>query len=337
MNIKISKLKKKLLKSEINFIIIAVVLASFFSCSTPQKNQIEQQNSWINFEWVADSIGNRYFDKLAITIPFSIEGIPHKFKSQFDLGATSTMVYGNAIRPYLYKYPNVSEKLDTINKGYRLQSKKVGAFKNINFKLDTVLFKNQELVHFDGFGEVLTKDSVETKTIKHIGTIGVDIFQDKYLIIDFPNQKIAILDSLNAHYIKRTTFVDIKLDNGRVKVPVNINGNVKYFMFDTGSSRFPLSVTKENIKLISSSNSAIDTMLTSTWGEYYNVYGYKIDSDISIGDFKIEAQNLNVYDSKKEFKQFYEQEGIMGLMGNTFFLDKKIIIDFKNKKFGIIN
>lgn len=336
MNIK----KYKLLKRQAVFALTSFIVILLGSCSNfkkDQKIQIEQQNSWINFEWVGDSIGNRYFDKLAITIPFSIEGIPHKFKSQFDLGATSTMVYGNSIRPYLEKYSNVSKKLDTLNKTNWLQSKKVGAFKNINFKLDTVIFKNQELIHFDGFGEELTKDSIGTKTIKHIGTIGPNLFQNKYLIIDFPNHRIAILDSLNAHYINETTFVDVKLDNGRIKVPVIINGNVKYFMFDTGSSLFPLSVTKEDIRLISSVSSANDTLNISTWGEFYDIHGYKITSNIYIGDLKIETQNLNVYDSKKEFKQFFEKEKIMGIMGNSFFINKKIIIDYKNKRFGVVN
>lgn len=331
-----SSKENNLLKRQVIFALTSFIVIFLGSCSNfkkDQKNQIEKQRSWINFEWYGDSIGNRYYDKLAITIPLSIEGIPHKFKSQFDLGANRTMVYGNSIRPYLDKYSNISEKLDTLN----IQSSKVGGFKNINFKLDTVLFENQELVHFEGYGEKLTKDSIETRTIKHIGTIGADLFQNKYLIIDFPNERIAILDSLNANYIKRTTFVDAKLDKGRIKVPVTINGSVHYFMFDTGASLFPLSVTKEDIKLISSLDSANDTLNISTWGEYYDVHGYKITSSIFIGDYKIETQNLNVYDSKKEFKQFYENAGISGLMGNTFFTDKEIIIDFKNKRFGIVN
>lgn len=330
----------KLLKRQAIFTFISFILIVLGSCSNfkkDSKTKIKQQNNWINFEWYGDSISKRYYEKLAITIPFSIEGIPHKFESQFDLGATSTMVYGNSIRPYLYKYSDVFNKLDTINKTNWLQNKNVGAFKNINFKLDTVLFENQELVHFDGFGDKFTRDSIETKTIKHIGTIGADLFQNKYLIIDFPNHRIAILDSLNAHYLKRTTFVDLKLDNGRIKVPVTINGNVKYFMFDTGSSMFPLAVTKEDVKLISNLDSANDILTVSSWGEYYDVQGYKITSNISIGDYKIETQNLNVYDSKKEFKEFYEKEGIVGLMGNTFFIDKKIIIDYRNKRFGIVN
>ena len=329
---------RKLLKKHI--ILTAFITLLIVSCSDKKKSyktQNKEQNKWINFEWSGDSIGNRYSDKAFIIIPFSIEGIPHKFQSQFDLGANATMVYGNVIHPYLDKYLDVAEKLDTINKTNRVQSKRVGAFKNINFKLDTVLFKNQKLVHFNGYGTVLTKDSVETKTIKHIGTIGANLFQNKYLIIDFPNHRIAIKDSLNTNDIEKTSFVDVKLDKGRIKVPVTINGNVKYFMFDTGASLFPLIVTKEDVKLISNLSTANDTLNISTWGEYYDVHGYKITSEIFIGDYKIEAQNLNVYDSKKEFKQFYEKENILGLMGNAFFFNKKIIIDYKNKRFGIAN
>ncbi|MBU3013079.1 hypothetical protein KO506_16825 [Polaribacter vadi] len=312
---------------------IALLIVSCSDKKKSYKTQNKEQNKWINFEWSGYSIGDRYFDKAYIIIPFSIEGIPHKFQSQFDLGANETMVYGNAIRPYLNKYQNVAKKLDTIN----VLNKKVRGFKNINFKLDTVLFKNQHLVHFDRYGTVLTKDSVETKTIKHIGTIGANLFQNKYLIIDFPNHRIAIKDSLNTKDIEKTSFVDVKLDKGRIKVPVTINGNVKYFMFDTGASLFPLIVTKEDIKLLSNINVANDTITTSTWGEYYDVHGYKITSEIFIGDSKIETQNLNVYDSKKEFKQFFEKENVLGIMGNAFFFNKKIIIDYKNNRFGIVN
>jgi hypothetical protein len=330
----------KLLKNNKSFALIFFVFTLLINCSElkkQKKTQIKQENSWINFEWVGDSISGKYFDKIAINIPFSIEGIPHKFKSQLDLGASSTMVYENSIKPYLNKYSDISKKLDTIIKVNWTSSGKVSAFNSISFKLDTVLFENQKLVHYDGYGDKLTKDSIETKTIKHIGTIGADLFQNKYLFIDFPNHRIAILDSLNTFYKERTNFVDAKLDYGRIKIPVTINGNIKYFMFDTGSSIIPLCTTKEDIKLVSNSRLANDTLNVSSWGEYYDIHGYTITSNISIGDFKIETQGLNVYDSKEEFKQFYIEEEIMGIMGNAFFIDKKIIIDYKNKKFGIIN
>lgn len=328
--------KKNLLEKGIPFIAILFIIASFINCTTPKKNKKPPQISWINFDWVGDSLSNRYFDKLAITIPFSLEGVPHKFNSQFDLGATSTMVYGNSINPYINAYPDLFKKLDTVNRTSLLQGKKVGAFKNINFKLDTVLFKSKRVLYFDEFGDVLTKDSIHTKTVKHIGTIGASLFQDKYLIIDFPNHRIAVLDSLTQPYKEKTTFVAAKLDKGRIKVPVSINGSTHYFMFDTGSSIFPLSVAKKDIQQISNTHIATDTLNVSSWGEYYDIHGYPINSIVSVGDIQLETQNLNVYDSKEDFEQFYIEEEIMGIMGNTFFLDKEIIIDFKNKRFGIV-
>jgi len=320
------------------FVLTTLIVTLLISCTDLKKEQKSvdrKQNKWIDFDWVGDSIGNQYIDKLAITIPFSIEGIPHKFKSQFDLGANLTMVYGNTLKPYLDKYKNV--KLDTIANANFENGKKI-FFKSIAFRLDTVLFKNLELFYYNGYGEVLTQDSVDTPTIKHIGTIGTDLFKEKYLIIDFPNQRIASLDSLNTHYKNKTSFVDAIQDrHGRLKVPVTINGTTHYFLFDTGASMFPLAVDKDDIEEISKESSATDTLTTSSWGEYYDVHGYKITSDIYIGNFKIETENLKVYDSKKEFKQFYEKEEIMGLMGNSFFLDKRIIVDYKNKRFGIVN
>ena len=63
-----------------------------------------QKLNWIPFEWVSDSISGKYFDKLAINIPVSIDGLPHKFNMQFDLGAVTTVIYGNSIAKYLDKY-----------------------------------------------------------------------------------------------------------------------------------------------------------------------------------------------------------------------------------------
>lgn len=78
-----------------------------------------------------------------------------------------------------------------------MQGKEFVAFKNVNFSLDTVLFKNQELEHFEGFGTKMTMDSVATKTVKHIEAIGPNLFQEKYLIIDYRNKRFGIVTNTN--------------------------------------------------------------------------------------------------------------------------------------------
>jgi hypothetical protein len=62
-----------------------------------------QKPDWIPFNWEGDSVSGKYFDKLAITIPVTLNNLPNKFKMQFDLGATVTVIYGNSIKPYLEK------------------------------------------------------------------------------------------------------------------------------------------------------------------------------------------------------------------------------------------
>ena len=46
--------------------------------------------AWIKFNWVGDSLANKYFDKLAMTIPIQIDQLPYAFTAQLDLGAVST-------------------------------------------------------------------------------------------------------------------------------------------------------------------------------------------------------------------------------------------------------
>lgn len=297
------------------------------SCSGLGEKMKSEKINWINFEWQGNYIGDRYFDKLAIFIPFSIEGIPHNFKSQFDLGATSTMLYGNAILPYLEEYPYLAKKISNDNE--------FTFVKNVDIKLDDVSFLNRDLAYCKNFGDVLTKDSLKTDVVRKIGTIGADLFQNKLLIIDFINKKIASVDSLPDSYQKKTNFVNAKLDNGRIKVPVNINEDTYDFMFDTGSSMLPLAVAMANQSLICGNEAITDTLTASSWGNDITIYGAKINSNIQIGNYKIDITNFMAY-GNDDFNDFFEQEKILGIMGNSFFFDKIIVVDFKNKQFGIV-
>lgn len=40
----------------------------------------DESISWIKFEWVGATIEGKYYDKNAINLPFTIEGVPHKLK-----------------------------------------------------------------------------------------------------------------------------------------------------------------------------------------------------------------------------------------------------------------
>ena len=290
---------------------------------------------WIPFEWVGDSIGDRYYDKLGIYVPFSIEGIPHQLLSQFDLGAVNTMVYGNTIAPYLAAYPAIAAKVDTVDRAYMVQGQRVGGIEGVTIKLGDVPFADRDLLLFEHYGRTLPGDSIASSPTK-IGTIAPDLFQDKLLLIDYPNQRIATVDSLPPSVGGEVSYVDFKSDQGRIKIPLTIDGEVHDFLFDTGASMFHLLVTPEDWKSIGDTTARVDTVETSSWGEYYDVYGLPIGAEVALGDFQLEGGQVFA-NPREDFARFYEEEGILGVTGNVYFSDHTIVIDYKNQRFGVLS
>ncbi len=119
-------------------------------------------------------------------------------------------------------------------------------------------------------------------------------------------------------------------------IPVKIGEKVYDFLFDTGSSIFSFVVSPENRSLLCNPDIDTDTLRVPSWGEYIYLYGADISAGVEIGSYKLTADPFIAY-SSTDFSSFFEEEEILGLMGNIFFLDKTIIIDFPNKRFGIVH
>ncbi len=290
-----------------------------------------QKCECFNFEWKGDSISGRFIPNLAINVPVSIDNLPHEFNMQFDLGAETSVFYGNSIKPYLKLYSNLRNKIDS-TKTFYIQSQKNVMFSEIDLKLGEVDFKNSEIGLFSEFGDSLSVDSVNTNTSKHIGTIAPDLFQDKILIIDYPKTQICIADKIPKKY-RKLRYEDFVLEQGRIKIPLKINGNSEMLMLDTGSSMFSLITTKSNAESISE-KIIVDSLRITSWGEYHTVYGKNIVSDVKFSDKKLPPA-LVYYFEKPIFDQFFKQEKIWGITGNAYFSENKFIIDYKNKKIGI--
>ena len=114
---------------------------------------------------------------------------------------------------------------------------------------------------------------------------------------------------------------------------ITINGKDEDVMFDTGSSLFALITTKENANQIST-KPIVDSLKISSWGEYYMVYGQTIQSTVKFGKKSLDKKNV-YFDTQKGNYNLYKEEEIWGITGNAYFLNNIIIIDYKNKRFGV--
>jgi hypothetical protein len=290
-----------------------------------------QKLNWIPFNWQGDSVAGRFFDKLAITIPVTLDSLPHKFNMQLDLGATTTVIYGNSIAPYLDKYNDLKSKTDT-TLTFWIQSQKNFKFKNVALKLGSVSFGNIDIGLFKNFGDSISTDSANTISEKHIGTIAPDIFQNKVLIIDYPNKRICVTDQLPKQFAA-ANFQPYKIKNGRIKIPFTINNKQEDLLFDTGSSLFSLMTTEQRAKQIAGEK-ITDSIKISSWGEFYMVYGKQVNSVIKFGGKQLNPATV-FYDKLSNSDTFYEEEKIWGITGNAYFLNNIVIIDYSTKRFGI--
>jgi hypothetical protein len=306
--------------------LIFSLLFSIFTLST-----FGQKLEWIPFNWVGDSISGKYYDKLIMVVPMSIDNLPHNFNMQLDLGAIETVIYGNSISPYLEKYPKLKSKIDT-SLTFWMQNQKNFKFKNIDLKLGSVSFGSNNIGHFKNFGDDIPRDSIMTKSEKHIGTIAPDLFQDKVLIIDYPNKRICVSKELPKQYAN-ASFQPYKIKEGRIRIPFLINDKEEDLMFDTGSSLFSLITTQKRAFQISNEK-VVDSLKISSWGEYYMVYGRKVNSKIKFGELELSRSTV-FYDNIKKNDKFYDDEKIWGITGNAYFFNNIVIVDYKNKRFGV--
>lgn len=187
----------------------------------------------------------------------------------------------------------------------------------------------------------MTADSVITNTTKFIGTIGADFVQNKVLVIDYKKSQLCIVDSLSKKITENVKFISYKSDfKGRVILPFEIDNQTMDAMFDTGNSMLGFTSTKENwLALCDNSNVAKFEKLNS-WGNIVDVLESPLRYKLTI-----KGTDLSIINAKLSFlnpkpngmNQFFNQSKISGLTGNIFFLDRCIILDFKNTKFGIVN
>jgi len=242
-------------------------------------------------------------------IPARIKGLTYNFTFQFDLGANLTRFYEENTKSVLLQHPN------------------------INFKKPGIVFgdftaSSQNCYIQKGYGEAIILDSLNKNAETRIGTIGSDMFKNKVLIIDYPNQRFSICDTMPSLLCEK--MIDITLDKyGRIILPMLLKGKKFKVLFDNGSSIFSLLTSVDKINNFSTEQD-VDTMQIRAWGDFHLVIGRPLKDTFILAGQKY--ANITAYadHSDKEATDQYD-----AITGNALFWDKTVVIDFRNKKFGL--
>ena len=249
-------------------------------------------------------------------IPLKIEGLPYDFLFQFDLGSNLTVLQENPLKTILAKHPEFDRMHTQI------------AFRDLTLFFGTTKATTRYCSVMQNQGVQLAASSLTDNLPIHLGTIGADIFQNKILVIDYPNQRFAICDTLPSSL--QATFTKITLDElGRVLLPLRLNEKNYKVMFDNGSSMFPLMMSDDKINDFSTAAST-DTITTSSWGTIHNVIGRPLNQEFQLAGHTF--SNIIVY---ADYRQDSRTDTYDAIAGNALFWNKTVVIDFKNQRFGV--
>jgi len=276
-----------------------------------------QNAPWAPFEWSSRSFGDTTFARVALMVPVRLDGRSEIFRMQLDTGCNVSMVYETPFEDLRYLARPVEGRDFFVSLG--------GAVGNCPFHSFPFLV-------YEDFGSPLEKQGERPL----IGTVGLDMLAGKVLVLDYPNGRFCLVDSIAGELerlVSRAAWVDVRVRNDKLFLPLRI-GNTDYegFFFDTGASMLPLT-TRPDIwrRLTGRFGDEEDNIRIEapSWGKKVVIVGAPVKGSVRIGALEV-PHPLAYFASTG----LVETEGIVG--NALFYEEYLIIIDFLHNRFGIL-
>ena len=290
---------------------------------------------WFPFSWYGQQLGRHTIAKVAMLVPVRVGTLRESARlvAQFDLGSNATMLYENALRNYFPSRRQLYAAVDTT---------RPGAFDTGVRSYPTSLplaFGPNRVPHpvlAAQSGDEVPKDSLWTKSDKLVGTIGSDFLAGRVLVIDYPRQRMCVLDSVDAYWRARTTFVTGRVVHHRLQIPLTVRHHTYWAVFDTGASLFPLSTDEATWRTLAGPGAVpTDTLPVSSWGKEVPFYGAPLRDTVYLGALALPPARA-WFTRDARHLAFAKAEHLDASTGNAFFTEKTVILDFKHSRLGVV-
>jgi hypothetical protein len=281
---------------------------------------------WVPFRWVSFPLGDTVFDRAAVMVPITVEGLPGTYEMQLDLGAGWPLLNEAPYRQLLHEHGRAQPEGDTAM---------------ISGRISGVPVRDYRLHIRPESGSPLKPGSPDQK----IGTLGLNFFRDRVLLIDFPGRRVAVLDTaaaLPAEFARRAEWVDIEYRHGHLFVPITLNGKrYEGFFYDTGASIFPATMTHAIWKEVTGRTGVEPDNVVwrvPSWGKEAVMVGAPALGEVRLGSVELSRPLVFYEASGLEGLQFENWPyRVSGTIGNVLFADDHVVIvDIPRKRLGII-
>lgn len=289
--------------------------------------------TWYDFYWDGDESN----PKDAMLLKSVIDTVNFNFRWQFDTGSPRTFFYGNLWNSFTVAFPYLDSLFFTID---TLKSDGFVNLRNNAVRISGNKLPGNIIGLLPGYGGKVSKDIIlqNPGASVPIGTMGIDIFRLGVLLIDFKNNKIGYSDRLTRSFYKeKHNIIDFMLYQNRIIIPVGINEEVFYVFYDSGASLFPLKTTSAFTGKLPGITFTDTLRNITTWGKSYDVPGGRFNGTLKIGNLTVNDAKVYVHPDPDEYHtKIFSEAGTYGLIGNAYFDNKIVVIDFTTLKFTII-
>jgi hypothetical protein len=223
---------------------------------------------WQPFRWFVADIGSERLERGALLVPVRLDGLTGEHHFQLDLGAGHTMLHERSVREADPSFPLRSGAM-TIS----------GTLAG----LEGAIVRVEVLADF-------AATAVQGIPIPVIGTLGLDFFEHRILILDYPGRRFAVLPenaALPENLETRATFLPALHRNGKLYVPVEVDGEAQTgIFFDTGASPFSLVTSPEEWRRLTGlrGDEASNARRTvSSWNTDITLVGSRMLGNVRLG------------------------------------------------------
>lgn len=298
------------------------------------------QPEWSEFKWGHDSVkvdGQKAFvPRSAIFLPVSFTGDPRRYYLQLDLSSSVPILLYNL--PVSLAQKNVMNQVfyaNNLNRCYRVNETLSGRIGTSPFSLDSsqyFLMRNK-----DDHNPMY----YQPPDNPIIGTVGLNFFLKDRLVLDFLDEQFMIVtskDTIPYRFSKAKYYVPARVKNSRFMFPVQY-GDTTFtdFFYETGSSIFDLVVSKKLWQKLTGKKGDEKTnfhVTVDSWGTELNAVGARALMPLRVNNVALPMSMVFYLPDDPDFKHTY---GFSGMIGNSPFITRVIVLDFIKKRFGLFS
>lgn len=309
------KVLKKILLVFFAILVLSLIGGFFYFKTkfTPPPNYLKVVgiSKEVPFRWVPNG------DNLhaALLLPVKVKGIESQLYMQLDFGSPITVFYARSLK-------SIQPKLLSMDSLQKKSNQVV-----LNFNLEEMQISSREFRLLD-YGDSV--DVENPSAVNIIGTIGTDLLEKRVVMLDFKNNNCSFLDSLPG-----AKLTDFDFEMRKILFPAKIGNEELKLLFDSGTSGFELITSKNEWEKYRTSGE-IKVEKGNSWGNILTVFTAPANTEIQFGNSTLKLSEVTYIEGTSKIQNLLMRfSGMQGMIGNKIFLNHKMIIDCKNKKFRV--